>query len=568
MTYSKNFNDLDYKRIEFDKTKKDIDELINELKEASSFTSFLTVFKKIIDIQNEIEEMYDYADIRNMRDSSDKFYDAEINYWNEFKPKFDSLFLPFYDVILNSGYIEELKKFVPTNFFLTIEYQKKVTSTNIAELTSKEQKLKQDYKKLMNGKVIYNGEEMNISKLAGLLKSNDRNVRKEASDIYNNYFYERKSQFCDIFLKLVEVRKRISASLGFDSYIDYSLYKLRRFDYDYKDIREFRDNIRKYISPIINHLRELQKENLGLDEITYYDNIFFKRVPNPIYEGEKLLEEFGRIFKSLDNELYEMFTQLVENNYIDFIARDNKVGFSITNYLCKSCIPVITASYKNTYYDVTSTSHELGHAFQKYNASIMDKNYIVPSLLKYPTMEIAEMFSYAFVIIMLSHVDKLFNEKDYNKYCFQAIYDLVNILSYICLVDEFQESIYGIKKLTESLVHDTWLKLSKKYDLEYQNKGNENLESGCYFFRQNHIFLDPFYYIDYAISTIGAFSIASSCENDLDVFKRAAEVASYYPIKELSKNFNFPEPFKEESIKSLAKKLETKLEEYYKGVEK
>ncbi len=564
----KYFNDITYKRIDFNKTEVTLDNLINTLKSSSNFNEFLNTFKKIIDIQNEIEEMYDYADIRNMRDSSDEFFNEEINYWNEFKPRFDSLFIPFYDAILNSQYIEELKKIVPDNFFLTIEYQKRITSQSITDLISKEQRLKQEYKHLLNEKVNFRGESINLSKLVGLLSSSDRSTRKYAGEVYNDYFYERKSKFDEIFISLIEVRKNISTSLGFDSYMDFSLYKLRRFGYDYKDIRSFRDNIRKYINPILNHLRELQKSSLGLDEIEYYDTIFFKNAPKPLYEGVRLIEAFGNIFKNLDRDLYEFFTEMVEKNYIDFIARDNKVSFSITNYLCKTGIPVITSSYKNTYYDVTSTAHELGHAYQKYNASIMDKKYIVPSLLKYPTMEIAEMFSYAFVIIMLPHVDTLFKGNDYNKYCFQAIYDLVSILSYICLVDEFQEIIYTSAETSESFIHDTWLMLSKKYALEYQNKGNENLESGCYFFRQNHIFLDPFYYIDYAISTIGALSIASSCENDLSVFKRAAEVASYYSIKELSNKFNFPEPFKEGSIKSLAKKLEIKLEEYYKGVEK
>ena len=78
----------------------------------------------------------------------------------------------------------------------------------------------------------------------------------------------------------------------------------------------------------------------------------------------------------------------------------------------------------------------MGHSFQKYNASIKDKEYIVSPLLKYPTFEVAEMFSYGMELIMLSYIDNMFDAEDYEKYCFIRIYDLLRNLPYILLVDE------------------------------------------------------------------------------------------------------------------------------------
>ena len=98
--------------------------------------------------------------------------------------------------------------------------------------------------------------------------------------------------------------------------------------------------------------------------------------------------------------------------------------------------------------------------------------------------------------------------------------------------------------------------------MEANSIGHLNLEKGNYFYRQNHIFLDPFYYIDYAISYFGAFSIWQDCINNLDAFKKMAAVASYYPLPQLINKFNVSNPFDDASVKDLANFLKEQLNEY------
>ena len=109
---------------------------------------------------------------------------------------------------------------------------------------------------------------------------------------------------------------------------------------------------------------------------------------------------------------------MLDNGYIDFCTRENKVNFSITNYLVCEAVPVVTGNYKENYNDVLTTTHEMGHSYQKYLAGIEDKKYIVSPLLKYPTFEIAEMFSYALQLIATDYVDPLFSDDDKKKYGF------------------------------------------------------------------------------------------------------------------------------------------------------
>ena len=250
---------------------------------------------------------------------------------------------------------------------------------------------------------------------------------------------------------------------------------------------------------------------------------------------------------------------MLENNYIDLIQRDGKVNFAITNYLTETKLPVVTGNFKNTYLDIQTTTHEIGHSFQKYCASKKDKEYIVSPLLKYPTMEIAEMFSYSMELIMMNHVKNIFEKDDYKKYCFMKIHNLVIQLPYICLVDEFQQLIYSKENLEISDIKRIWLELASKYHLEKNNSGHINLDNGGYFYRQSHIYLEPFYYIDYALSYFGAFSIWKNCENDIELFKEVGGVASYYSFKDLIDKCNIPNPFCKDVVKDIALKLNYEL---------
>ena len=117
------FNDIKYERLDYDKTRIMIADLLDKLISCNDFECYIEVVKEIIGIQNYIEEMFDYADIRNMRDSEDVYYKNEIDFWNSNKVKFDSLFLPFYNELNNSRFKEQLINVLPSNFFRIVEYQ-------------------------------------------------------------------------------------------------------------------------------------------------------------------------------------------------------------------------------------------------------------------------------------------------------------------------------------------------------------------------------------------------------------------------------------------------------------
>lgn len=560
------FNEIKYERISFNDTREYVNGLIKKLKECTDFKKYVEIIEKINAWQNHIEEMNDYADIRNMRDMSNEYWAKEIEYWNGSKAKFDNLFGPFYNELLNSKFTDKLALVFPPLFFKVIKNQGELVSNKNIELIKKENELKMQYRALSKNSFEFAGELTTINKISKLCSSNDRETRKKAHDAVNDFYYCHSEEYKKILFELIKVRNEIANNLGLANYVDYSLIKLKRFDYNYDDIQKFRDSIINYIIPVCYKLKQCQKQELNISNIMYYDTVFFKDMPKLKFEGQEMLNELYSSFLNADKELAEIFKQMFQNNYIDLLSNDNKVNFGITNYLVETKMPVITGNFKKNYLDLQTATHEMGHAFQKYCASEKEKALIVSPLLKYPTMEVAEMFSYGMELIMTDYVNNLFDKNDYKKYVFMKIYNLIFSLPYTCAVDEFQELIYSKKDLKLEDINKIWLDVTKKYQLNTMNKGHINLESGGYYYRQNHIYLDPFYYIDYALSYFGALSLWDSSKDNLEVFKRVGSVASFYSLKELINKYNISSPFDSNKVKDLSRTLEKKLDSIKKDI--
>ena len=186
-----NFNDIKYERVDLEKTKRKLNNLLKKLNKTKNYDEYYKIIKSINNIQLHIEEMCDYADIKNMRNLNDEFYKEEMDYWNEYKPKLDTLFIPYYNEIKNSKYKNELKKAMPDIFFKMIE-QNKLASEKNNELIKSEKELQGKYKDLNKTKILYDGEEKTIREIGAFCSDKDRKIRKKAHDAINDFYYKNK----------------------------------------------------------------------------------------------------------------------------------------------------------------------------------------------------------------------------------------------------------------------------------------------------------------------------------------------------------------------------------------
>ncbi|MEG0734641.1 MAG: M3 family oligoendopeptidase, partial [Anaerorhabdus sp.] len=110
------FNEFKYERPNFETTKAEIDKLLNDLSNSKTKEEFINIFEEINVIRGHINTMATLCSVRNSINTSDEFYDAENNYWDEISPMYSEINSNLYKIIINTPLKEELKDVIPETF--------------------------------------------------------------------------------------------------------------------------------------------------------------------------------------------------------------------------------------------------------------------------------------------------------------------------------------------------------------------------------------------------------------------------------------------------------------------
>ncbi|MCI7621728.1 MAG: M3 family oligoendopeptidase, partial [Bacilli bacterium] len=106
-----------------------------------------------------------------------------------------------------------------------------------------------------------------------------------------------------------------------------------------------------------------------------------------------------------------------------------------------------------------------------------------------------------------------------------------------------------------------WRRIEKKY-LPHIEYGEEYsfLEEGGFFMKQSHIFGSPFYYIDYTLAQVCAFSFFVESLKDYDKafdhYLKFTSLGGTLPFKKILEEGKIPNPMNEGVISSLTPVLE------------
>ena len=551
------FKDYKYERPNYDEVKKLFLDLVNKINEAKTYEEQHGYIMDLNNIRKHIETMSTLASIRNSIDVSDEFYDKEQNYWDEHGPLYTELNSDFYKAIVYSKFKEDIIKDYSEQFYKICEYSLKSFSPEIISDLQEENKLMSQYTKLLaSAKINFKGEELNLSGLYKYMLSDDRNERKEASQLYYNYFEEHEDEFDDIYDKLVHIRHNISKKLGFDNFVELGYIRMDRTDYTPEMVVNLRKQILEYIVPLCNKLYEKQASRLNLDKLTYIDeNIEFLDGNATIKGDSKYIIENGiKMYNELSKETKEFFDFMLENELMDLETKHNKSAGGYCTYIPDYKAPFIFSNFNGTSEDMDVLTHEAGHAFQLYMSRYIDMQEI-----NFPTLDSCEIHSMSMEFITYPWMEVFFKE-DTNKYKFAHLCSAIKFLPYGVVVDEFQHIIYSNPDMSKDERKKVWRDLEKKYLPHRDYENNKILEKGCWYFKQGHIFKDPFYYIDYVLAQICAFQFLKKMDEDKDKgwedYLRICKVGGTQSFLEIVKTGNLVSPFKDKCIESIIPSLE------------
>lgn len=557
------FQDYKYERPNYEEIKKSFLDLVNKINVADNYKNQYTYIMELNNIRKHIETMSTLSSIRNSIDTSDEFYDKEQNYWDENGPLFTELNTDFYKSIVNSKFKEDIIRDFSEQFYKICEYSLKSFSQEIIPDLQKENKLMSKYTKLLaSAKINFRDEELNLSGLYKHMLSSDRSEREEASKAYYNYFAQHEDEFDTIYDELVHTRDNMAKKLGFNNFVELGYIRMDRTDYNPDMIVNLRKQILKYIVPLCNKLYDKQRKRLNLDKLTYIDENLEFLDGNATIKGDSdyIIKNGIKMYNELSKETKEFFDFMLENNLMDLETKHNKSAGGYCTYIPDYKAPFIFSNFNGTSEDMDVLTHEAGHAFQLFMSRYIDMQEI-----NFPTLDSCEIHSMSMEFITYPWMDTFFKE-DTDKYKFAHLCSAIKFLPYGVIVDEFQHIVYDNPNMTKNERKIIWRNLEKKYLPHRDYEGNEILEKGCWFFKQGHIFKDPFYYIDYVLAQICAFQFLKKMEENREQgwedYLRICKVGGRESFLQIVNTGNLISPFDDRCIEFIIKNLEMNIEKF------
>lgn len=496
------FSEFSYVRPDIKVVEVKFKELLGQFNEAESFEDQDTVMVKINKFRSEVETMMVITSIRHSIDTNDEFYKAEQDFFDEVGPLYQGMGTEYYAALIGSKFRKELEAKWGKQLFGIAELTLKTFKPEIIEDLQQENKLSTEYQKLLaSAKIMFEGEERNLSQLAPFQLSIDRDMRKRANEAKYDFFTKNESKLDEIYDKLVKVRHKIAKALGYENFVELGYARLNRTDYNAEMVANFRKQVEEHIVPVATKLRQRQAERIGVEDLKYFDEKFTFKTGNPTPKGEPdwIIDNGKKMYQELSPETHEFFTFMVENELMDLVSKKGKAGGGYCTYLSEYKSPFIFSNFNGTSGDIDVLTHEAGHAFQVYESRV----HQVPEY-GFPTLEACEIHSMSMEFFTWPWMELFFKE-DTDKYKFSHLSESLLFIPYGVTVDEFQHFVYENPELTPAERKQGWRDIEKKYLPHRNYDGNDYLERGGFWYQQGHLFGSPFYYIDYTLAQICAF---------------------------------------------------------------
>jgi M3 family oligoendopeptidase len=551
------FKEYPYQRPDLVKIKQNFQQLLQEFSETNCYEKQEEIITKVNAIRDEWDSLKSIAMIRHTCDTTDSFYEAEQDYFDEHAPVYDELIFQYYQALDKSEFRDRLGNKWGKQLFTLARLQIMAFAPEIIEDLQQENKLASKYVKLIAAaKIPFAGQERNLAQMQPFELSKDRLVRKKAGEAKWKYYADHGAQLDEIFDDLVKVRTQIAGKLGYKSFVDVGYLRMKRSDYDKDRVAGFRKQVKEKIVPIVMKLKERQRQRLGLDKLQYYDWDYNFNTGNAIPKGSPdwITEQGKRMYGELSAETREFFRVMTDNELMDLVSKHGKAGGGYCESIPQYKVPFIFSNFNGTAGDIDVLTHEAGHAFQAY----LSREATVPEYY-WPTSDAAEIHSMSMEFFTWPWMELFFKE-DADKYRFSHLCAALTFIPYGVAVDEFQHWIYENPDAAPVERKVIWRSLERKYMPYKEYEGNEYLANGGYWQKQLHIYELPFYYIDYTLAQVCALQFWQRALRDresawADYLRlcRAGGSKSFLGLIELA---NLVSPFAEGCVSSVVKTIE------------
>lgn len=506
------FPKMEYVRPDFREIEEAAKRITEKIQTAKSYDEVKGCLRNMEELEGHMSTMSTIAQIRHTLDTRDEFYERENEYINQTMPQVMPTLLAVSEAFMDSPFREELEKEYGKQMFVAMELQKKTFCEENIPLMQRESELTNEYQKIMaTAEIPFLGEKRNLYGLQKFFEHEDRKVRAEAYKAYSEFYHGNEEKLEEIWDELISIRNEMGRNLGYENFVPVGYLQQARTDYGREEVAAFRRQVREEVVPLCEKLYKLQQERIGVDTLMAYDE---KRVyPDgnaiPAGNGEFMISQARKMYHDISAETGEFIDFMTCHELMDLENRSGKASTGYMTILPDYKAPFVFSCFNHTIFDMQVLTHELGHAFAGYMAM---RSQPISAYYMMST-DIAEIHSMSMEQFAYKYAEQFFGEQA-DKYRFAHLQEALTFVPFGTAVDEFQHICYENPGLTPKERTMEWKKLEEIYMPWRKYDADDFFDRGGYWYHKLHIFLYPFYYINYVLTTMGALEFAAKNKED------------------------------------------------------
>ena len=384
----------------------------------------------------------------------------------------------------------------------------------------------------------WEGERRPLPMLSPFLQARDRTVRERAFRATVTPYVAAQQELAELFDVMYERRQLAARQANFSDYQAFSFAAKHRFDYTPGDCERFHDAVDSVVVPAYARVLAARRNRLGLEVLRPWDlavNPYRAEPLRPFENGDELARGAHRVINVLDPVLGEQFGKMMDEGLLDLDSRKGKAPGGYCDTLHMQGRPFIFMNASGVLDDMVTLLHEAGHAFHAF------ASHSLPLVWqRHPGAEAAELASMSMELLsgaFLGRPAGVLDERDAAIARLEHLEDVLANLVHIASVDAFQGWIYSSGEGHDAAARDqAWLRIRGRFEQGVDWSGL-TAERTARWYRQLHIFLYPFYYIEYGIAQLGALQVWRNRRRDgpsaLEAYRAFLSLGATRPLPEL-----------------------------------
>lgn len=436
-------------------------------------------------------------------------------------------------------------------------------------LISKENSLGTEYDRVMGAQTVeWDGEEITLNQLAPVFTELDRTRREQAWRLSFERRLQDRDTINNIWTRFLDIRKAIAKNADLPDYRAYMWKQLNRFDYTPDDALAFFDAIEESVVPAVERMMNSRRDKLGLESLRPWDTNVDTQGRDPLcpYDDVQVLKDKSvDIFNTVDPELGEYVRIMRDEGYLDLDNRKGKGPGGYCTYFPLSKRPFIFMNSVGLHGDVQTMLHESGHAFHDFSSAMLPY-----SQQRDMPIEFAEVASMSMELLAAPYLTieqgGFYTPAEAARARIEHLEAIPYMWAYIAVVASFQHWVYTHIDEAYDLdkCDEQWETLWNRFMKGIDYTGLEQYKR----FRwrnQLHIFVVPFYYIEYGIAQLGAVQVwAKSLDNHAQAladYRKALKLGGTVTLPELFETAGAKLAFDADTFRDAVTLIETTIDE-------